>query len=269
LVRKDGAYADHHRIRFSTKFQDEETGFLYYGYRHYDPHTGRWPSRDPIEEWGGLNLYGFGWNSPVSGYDLLGNDWHHLIPFAKGQDHGFDEDYINGAKNGLILSPEDHKLLHKRHWIKKWNAWFRAQCKNKIPITKSSVEAQLEVMKSDPDFKDILARGKAATGPAPGGRDRWNSRLKFKKVISGKTFVIAGTAISLANLAYDSDYSDEVCCRLSDLGEWISEGTDEDSVYNDAVDLATLLGEALGLDPKIQAAIVIHIMNEFKKREQE
>jgi RHS repeat-associated protein len=40
-------------FRFSTKYFDQETGFYYYGYRYYDPVTGRWPSRDPIEEEGG------------------------------------------------------------------------------------------------------------------------------------------------------------------------------------------------------------------------
>jgi RHS repeat-associated protein len=35
-------------FRFSTKYFDKETGFYYYGYRYYDPVTGRWPSRDPL-----------------------------------------------------------------------------------------------------------------------------------------------------------------------------------------------------------------------------
>lgn len=43
-----------------------------YGYRYYDPLTGRWPSRDPIEEKGGVNLYGFVGNDPVGHFDLLG-----------------------------------------------------------------------------------------------------------------------------------------------------------------------------------------------------
>ena len=60
---------------FSTKYEDVETGLLYYGYRYYDPVTGRWPSRDPIEERGGINLYSFGPNSSVNGYDYLGMDW--------------------------------------------------------------------------------------------------------------------------------------------------------------------------------------------------
>ena len=44
----------------------------YYGYRWYDPLTGRWPSRDPIGEIGGVNLYGFIRNDGVDGADFLG-----------------------------------------------------------------------------------------------------------------------------------------------------------------------------------------------------
>jgi len=50
-------------------------GVTYYTYRYYDPVTGRWPTRDPIEERGGVNLYRFGPNSPTSGYDYLGAWW--------------------------------------------------------------------------------------------------------------------------------------------------------------------------------------------------
>ena len=58
--------------RFSTKPQDPVTGLLYYGYRWYDPLTGRWPSRDPIWERGGVNLYAAIRNELVSRFDLLG-----------------------------------------------------------------------------------------------------------------------------------------------------------------------------------------------------
>jgi uncharacterized protein RhaS with RHS repeats len=43
-----------------------------YGYRYYDPLTGRWPSRDPIEEEGGVNLYGFVGNDGIGKVDVLG-----------------------------------------------------------------------------------------------------------------------------------------------------------------------------------------------------
>lgn len=37
-----------------------------------DPVTGRWPSRDPIEEMGGINLYGMVGNDAVGRWDYLG-----------------------------------------------------------------------------------------------------------------------------------------------------------------------------------------------------
>jgi RHS repeat-associated protein len=59
-------------FRFSTKYYDEETDFYYYGYRYYQPWTGRWLSRDPIEEKGGKNLYGFVGNDGNNRCDYLG-----------------------------------------------------------------------------------------------------------------------------------------------------------------------------------------------------
>ena len=45
----------------------------YYGSRYYHPQTGRWINRDPIEEEGGLNLYGFVLNDKNL-WDYLGRD---------------------------------------------------------------------------------------------------------------------------------------------------------------------------------------------------
>jgi uncharacterized protein RhaS with RHS repeats len=45
-----------------------------YGFRYYDPETGRWPNRDPIEEEGGYNLYGFVGNDGVNNLDNRGLD---------------------------------------------------------------------------------------------------------------------------------------------------------------------------------------------------
>jgi RHS repeat-associated protein len=60
------------QLPISLKTQAFEGVVMYYGYRFYDPETGRWPSRDPIEEMGGLNLYGFTFNAPYYWYDYLG-----------------------------------------------------------------------------------------------------------------------------------------------------------------------------------------------------
>jgi hypothetical protein len=45
---------------------------LYYNHRYYSPELGRWLSKDPIGEAGGLNLYGMVGNDPVNVWDLLG-----------------------------------------------------------------------------------------------------------------------------------------------------------------------------------------------------
>jgi RHS repeat-associated protein len=72
LLRATGPMAKLNPKRFQTATDDDETDLLYYGYRYYNPSTGRWLSRDPILEKGGLNLYVFNNNQPISKYDLLG-----------------------------------------------------------------------------------------------------------------------------------------------------------------------------------------------------
>jgi RHS repeat-associated protein len=95
--------------RFSTKPLDSATGLLYYGYRYYDPQTGRWPSRDPIQELGGVNLYGFVGNNAILGVDLLGMDpniidWNHFKDWRV---------WLRGGAVKMILS-----ILEK---------WFKSQ----------------------------------------------------------------------------------------------------------------------------------------------
>jgi RHS repeat-associated protein len=58
--------------RFSTKQVDWNTGLSYYGYRWYDSIAGKWISRDPSEEEGGINLYCFVENNPNGKIDPLG-----------------------------------------------------------------------------------------------------------------------------------------------------------------------------------------------------
>jgi len=60
------------RIRFSTKYFDNETALASYGHRYYSPSYGRWASRDPIGEGGGLNILQFSKNRSIDRIDYLG-----------------------------------------------------------------------------------------------------------------------------------------------------------------------------------------------------
>jgi RHS repeat-associated protein len=82
ILRATGQMATANPFRFSTKFRDDETGLLYYGYRYYDPITGRWLNRDPIGENGGANVYGFVGNDPVGDTDYLGQ-WNKKVHLQK------------------------------------------------------------------------------------------------------------------------------------------------------------------------------------------
>ena len=59
-------------FQWSSEFYDSELDLVYYNYRHYSPAHGRFLSRDPIAEQGGLNLYAFVGNTPISKWDILG-----------------------------------------------------------------------------------------------------------------------------------------------------------------------------------------------------
>ena len=71
-VAQVGPMADVFTIRYSTKYYDAETGMYYYGKRFYVATLCRWLTRDPIEEQGGVNLYGFCENNLVCNIDACG-----------------------------------------------------------------------------------------------------------------------------------------------------------------------------------------------------
>ena len=82
LISSSGSLCDEFSFRYSTKYFDAEIALYYYGYRFYCPGLRRWLTRDPIEEAGGENLYGF-----------------CLIPvvrnFYKGDNYGRDVPYYS------------------------------------------------------------------------------------------------------------------------------------------------------------------------------
>jgi RHS repeat-associated protein len=100
-------------FRFSTKYQDDETDLLYYGHRYYSASTGRWLSKDPLGERGGLNLRGFVGNDGINHVDAFGL-WRigrHGLPRATA----FAEkgDTIRGLARKIGLNASEY-----RKWLK-------------------------------------------------------------------------------------------------------------------------------------------------------
>ena len=71
-IRLSGPAAANSPFRFSTKRTCHTTDLVLYEYRAYSPSTGRWPSRDPIGEEGGPNVYGCVNNAGIDQVDPLG-----------------------------------------------------------------------------------------------------------------------------------------------------------------------------------------------------
>ncbi len=71
-IRLTGAAGVANPFQFSTKYIDSESKFPSYGFRTYNPSTGRWLSRDSIGERGGNNLYAFWENDQINNLDFLG-----------------------------------------------------------------------------------------------------------------------------------------------------------------------------------------------------
>jgi RHS repeat-associated protein len=59
-------------FRYAGMLYHADSGLYLTQYRAYDPRTGRWLSRDPIEEAGGVNLYAYVDANPINYYDSLG-----------------------------------------------------------------------------------------------------------------------------------------------------------------------------------------------------
>jgi RHS repeat-associated protein len=72
VIRATGPMAQANPIRWSTKYQDDESDLIMYPYRPYKASTGTWLSRDPLEEQGGLNLYSFCDNDAIDNADPFG-----------------------------------------------------------------------------------------------------------------------------------------------------------------------------------------------------
>ena len=104
VIRSTGGASTACPFGFSTRYTDSETGIVMYPLRPYYPPTGRFLCKDPIEEDGGINLYGFVGNDPVDSFDPLGLETfygHELLD--KGTDP-FNADIPDFLANKLGIN---------------------------------------------------------------------------------------------------------------------------------------------------------------------
>ncbi|MDR4507767.1 MAG: hypothetical protein MRJ65_05940 [Candidatus Brocadiaceae bacterium] len=101
LLQESGSSAIENPLKFSTQYTDPFTDHILYQERANLPWIGRWLSRDPIGEQGGLNLYASCYNDCINFVDPLGLETFTATAVAKS--------YIAtlGKQDRLIFGPED------------------------------------------------------------------------------------------------------------------------------------------------------------------
>jgi RHS repeat-associated protein len=161
-LRVSGPVAEINPFRFSTKYTDQETGLVYYGYRYLNPGTGRWLSRDPIGERGSMLLYGFVTNNPINLFDKHGDvisDWAGRVLLLR---------YLNG-EGGAFLVYNDPAWTEYMTANNQYTEVFRTEVRNTLRnyaikeiCGKYSVGTTIKV--NIPSFHADLANGEAAIG---------------------------------------------------------------------------------------------------------
>jgi RHS repeat-associated protein len=91
---------------FAAYRYDLESGLYQVRFRYLHLKLGRWGSRDPIAENGGINLYGFAGNNSVNRIDIDGRLWQFLRRcFGRTSRRG-------GGLGGFFHNPSHWTLVH-------------------------------------------------------------------------------------------------------------------------------------------------------------
>ncbi|MGA4645768.1 RHS repeat-associated core domain-containing protein, partial [Limisphaera sp. 4302-co] len=83
-MRLSGPVARSNSFRFTTKRIQEFTGLVLYEYWAYSPSLGRWLSRDPLEETGGLAIGAYSGNGGPQAWDILGGWYDSVTAYYRG-----------------------------------------------------------------------------------------------------------------------------------------------------------------------------------------
>ena len=155
-IRITGVMAKNNPFRFSTKYADDESDLLYYGYRYYKPSTGTWPNKDPMQEKGGLNLYGAIGNDEVNKSDYLGlvSAWD-LSMFGKWLFDPFANNEIVILSWNTFDSDGSARQALAREWLANNIGIFKQKCKA-APIGSSIIPySDLKAVFNQLEYNDV------------------------------------------------------------------------------------------------------------------
>jgi RHS repeat-associated protein len=134
-----------------------ETGLVYYGHRYYSPSLGRFVNRDPIEEQGGLNLYGFCGNNAVNRWDYLGNGFDHM-------GNWFPDDESQWTDDDRSRSAYDQQCLDADALDQRDSAMYAA-----LNAAKYGLDLPMGSTCTPEEYKQLLAQQTTSTaGPNSG-----------------------------------------------------------------------------------------------------
>ena len=111
-------------FQYAGYYEHLPSGFNLTKYRAYESNAGRWLSRDPIGENGGINIFGYVRNNPVNSIDYLGLEglWVFVIFNSPGGGRqSVDVSYeMSGAEKKCCGSVEIKRYLKGNLWG--WNS---------------------------------------------------------------------------------------------------------------------------------------------------
>ena len=140
LLSSTGELAEINPFRFSSEYHDDETGLVYYNYRYYSPELGRWISRDPIEEEGGVNLYAMVGNNPVNRWDHLGfSFWNEFWNIYERMEY---EKVKRRVEELYLWFKDDEGYLIFERWALGKGDWLNAPFGDYL---KKSIDLQAEM----------------------------------------------------------------------------------------------------------------------------
>ena len=145
-------------LGFAGGIEDPVTGLVRFGLRDYEPATGRFTAKDPILHEGGMNLFLYAGNNPVSQRDPSGMD--------EGGMDGIDPSLLTLPTPGERIVGHFNKFVE---WIKSEDGRDAIETIAEIPAEGNKVVKSVEHARQGPDGRR-LRRGRDARSTRPSRR---------------------------------------------------------------------------------------------------